>query len=194
MQFEPQTIRSSDAMLVVIDFQTRLLPQILDHETAVRAAAVLIRAAAEFEIPVLASAQYIKGLGPLHEQVQAALDQIDASPKEKAAFSLWRDQACRDAIQATGRKQIIVAGIEGHVCVQQTVMDLLGAGCSVFLCADAVSSRRDLELDLALSRMQQAGAVLTTCESLLFELCEISGTPRFKRVLEWVKEISSTRE
>jgi nicotinamidase-related amidase len=108
------------------------------------------------------------------------------TPVEKLVFSACV-QGVRDAIAEKGRDQIIVTGIEAHVCVQQSVLDLLRDGKGVWVCADAVSSRRAFDCEVALQRMRQAGAVVTTVESVIFELLGQAGTDAFKQVLKIVK-------
>ncbi len=175
------------AMLMVVDFQTRLIPHIEDAEEMLAAAARLVRGAHLFGLPMLATVQYTKGLGPLHSLVAGPLEAAGVTPMEKAAFSACVDDAIRARLTELDRPQVLLCGIEAHVCVLQTALDLLAMGCGVFLCADAVGSRRDLDLDLGLARAQHAGAVVTTTESVLFELCHVSGTERFKKLLEIVK-------
>jgi nicotinamidase-related amidase len=175
------------AMLLVVDLQTRLLPHIDGAEDITRAAAKLVRGAALFELPILATTQYVKGLGPIHETVAGLLADVQAPMLEKATFSVCGDAAMKAKLAEIDRPQIIVAGIEGHVCVLQTVLDLLSMDHAVHVCIDAVGSRNEMDLEVAISRMQQAGAVVTTVEAALFELCYESGTDRFKSLLELVK-------
>jgi nicotinamidase-related amidase len=187
-------LKHDGCCLLVIDVQTKLLPHVVDHEFVVAATDTLIAAAALFKLPVVATVQYVKGLGPMQERLAKALAEHAIEPIEKAAFSVCGDEACRSAVEATGRSHVIVAGIEAHVCVQQTVLDLLEMGLTPVVCVDAVGSRHELDMDVAVSRMQSAGAVLSTCEALLFELCDVSGTPEFKKVLELVKALDAFRE
>jgi len=175
------------AMLLVVDFQTKLVPHIEEAEEMLAAAARLIRGAHLFGLPILATVQYSKGLGPLHRAVAEPLEAAGVTPLEKAAFSACADDVIRARLTEVDRPQVILCGIEAPVCVLQTALDLLAMGCAVFLCADAVGSRRDLDLDLGLSRAQHAGVVVTTTESVLFELCHESGTEKFKKLLEIVK-------
>jgi len=191
-----QTLRSIDrhqAMLLIIDVQTRLLPHIEEHPLVTATAGALLETAQGFDLPVLATVQYTRGLGPTVEPLARLLAERHSAPIEKVAFSVWREQACRERLLGLGRSQVIVAGIEAHVCVQQSVLDLLGAGYQPVVCADAVSSRRSFDRVHALERMRAAGAVVTTAEAVMFELCEVSGTPAFKRMLEVVKRLDAAR-
>jgi nicotinamidase-related amidase len=180
-------IDADRAMLLVIDLQTKLLPHIEGSPEVLEAAAKLVRGAQLFGLPIMATSQYVKGLGPLHDAVAAPLAAAGVDIMEKSTFSVCADEAMRQHLTRIDRPQVIVTGIEAHVCVQQTVLDLLSMDCAVWVCADAVGSRNELDLELALARMQQAGAAITTVEAVLFELCHVSGTDRFKRLLDIVK-------
>jgi isochorismate hydrolase len=175
------------AMLLVIDMQTVLLPHIEGSDEVLVAASRLVRGAHLFEIPIMATVQYAKGLGHTHDIVAGPLADANVEVMEKSTFSVCADDPMKARLAEIDRPQVIVTGIEGHVCVSQTVLDLLAMDCQVFVCADAVGSRRDLDLDIALTRMQQAGAHITTVEAVLFELCHISGTDQFKKLLAIVK-------
>ena len=176
---EPQT-----TALLVIDLQERLLPAIDSADACVAAAVKTIQAAAVLGVATLATEQYPAGLGRTSPPVLAALGQTPVV--EKMKFS-----ACVDAVTAALAKlrptAVIVVGIESHVCVQQSVLDLLRLNYVVYVCADAVSSRRPLDRQVALDRMRQAGAVITTTESVIFELTGEAGTERFKRILKIVR-------
>ncbi len=176
------------AMLLVIDVQTRLLPHIHAVEDMLSATAQLIRGVRVFEVPILATVQYTKGLGPTHQAIDQLLTDGKVETLEKASFSTCGDEAVRDKLRRIDRPQVIVTGIEAHVCVQQSVLDLLSMDYRVFVCADAVGSRRLFDRDTALMRMRASGAVMTTVEAALFELCCFSGTRQFKELLDVVKE------
>lgn len=175
------------AMFLVIDLQTKLLPEIDAAEEVLAAAAKLIRGAAVLELPGLATTQYVKGLGPMHPEIDKLLRQSRIETMEKMTFSSCGADAVREKLRNIDRPQVIVAGIEAHVCVQQTALDLIAMDYQTFVCADAVGSRHELDYDLALSRMQACGVVITTVETALFELCHVAGTDRFKRLLEVIK-------
>jgi len=161
------------AALVVVDVQEgfrqyeRFLP-------VAESSAKLLQGARILEIPVLVSEQYPKGLG--HTAPEVGLEQ---EPRiEKTVFSAAR----AERFDLAGREQALVCGIETHVCVSQTVHDLLGRGLEVHVAADAVGSRHALDHERGLERMERAGAVVTTVEAALFELLERAGTPEFKSV------------
>lgn len=173
------------AQLLVVDIQERLLPQIHEHESVVARAEQMIRAALALELPVTVSEQYPRGLGPTTPAISAA---AQAAPRlEKTTFSFCADTSCREHITALLRPQVLLIGIETHVCVQQTALDLLELQMQPFVLADAVSSRRVFDRDVALERMRAAGAIVTTVESAIFQLVHEAGTERFKRILPLVR-------
>jgi len=175
------------AMLLVIDIQEKILALVNGRERVVANSRKMIEAAKVLGIPVLATEQYPKGLGhtvaPLHE----ALLEVQAQVIEKPAFSCWAEPAVREAILKLDRTQVIVIGIETHVCVQQTVLDLLSRDYTTFVCSDAVGGRGVLNHSIALDRMRHAGAAITTVEAVMFELCGRTDIPRFKPMLEIIK-------
>jgi nicotinamidase-related amidase len=161
------------AALIVVDVQDAFRPYEAFAGVA-EACAKLLRGARILGIPRLVSEQYPKGLG--HTAAEVGLE--DEHPIEKSVFSAVR----AEGFDLAGREQAIVCGIETHVCVSQTVHDLLDRGVEVHVPADAVGSRHALDYERGLERMERAGAVVSTVESALFELLERAGTPEFKAV------------
>jgi hypothetical protein len=146
---------------------------------------MLLQGAKILGVPAFVTEQYPKGLGKTVPQLAELLDPA----AEKLLFS------CAEVldwglatIQTDNRFQIVVAGIEAHVCVLQTVLDLLGSGFQVYVAADAVSSRDEFDRKIAFDRMSAGGATIVTTESVLFEWCERSGTPEFKQISQLIKE------
>ncbi len=135
---------------------------------------------------MVATEQYPKGLGRTVEPIRALLDADGI--REKLSFGCCGIEGFVDELWGLGRSQVVVVGIEAHVCVQQTVLGLLAAGFEVYVCADAVSSRRPLDRWAALDRLRQAGAVVTTTEAVTFEWLEVAGTAEFKDVAPIVRE------
>ena len=178
------------AFVFVIDLQEKLLPLIPSHERIIATARKLLDGTRVFELPVLATEQYPKGLGRTHPSIREALEASRATLLEKPTFSACGDKAVRDAIDTIDRPQAIVIGIEAHVCVQQTALDLLAMDYDVFVCADAVGSRGRLDYETSLSRMRQEGAFVTTVESVLFELCNRCDTAQFKEMIEVIKAMT----
>ena len=139
----------------------------------------LLRAARILHLPSLVTLQYVKGLGPLCPELAEAA--AGAPQIEKMTFSCCGAEPFQRAVKELRRPRIILCGVETHVCVQQTAIDLMNAGEFVYVCADAVCSRRDLDRDVALQRMRDCGAVITTVEGAIFELLGDAGTEAFKQ-------------
>jgi nicotinamidase-related amidase len=161
------------ASLVVVDIQEGFRPYDCFQRVA-SGAAKLLAAARILEVPVLVSEQYPQGLGPTAPEVG-----LEDEPRlAKTVFSAVR----AEGFELGGAQQAVVCGIETHVCVSQTVHDLIGRGVEVHVPADAVGSRHELDHERGLERLELAGAVVSTVESSLFELLERAGTPEFKAV------------
>ena len=183
----PSQIDPDRAFVLVIDMQEKLLPTIRDQQRVIAAGKKLLLAVRPFKLPVLATEQYPAGLGPTTLQIGSCLAEIDAPVVAKMTFSAWGEPKVRDAIIAIDRPQVVLTGVEAHVCVQQTALDLLSREYGVFVCADAIGSRGRLDYEQSLARMRQEGAYVTTTESVLFELCGRCDTPAFKAMLEVIK-------
>ncbi len=175
------------AFTLLIDLQEKLLPSIGDHQRVISAVEKLLDGVRIFDLPVLATEQYPKGLGRTHPSIRRRLEACGAKVLMKATFSACDEEAVRRAIRAIDRPQVILIGIEAHVCVQQTALDLRTMDYDVFVCADAVGSRGPVDYEMSLARMRQEGAIVTTVEAVLFELCNRCDTARFKAMLEVIK-------
>jgi len=176
----------ADALLMVIDVQEKLsaaMPKAALAELE-RNAAVLIRAARRLEIPVIATEQYPKGLGPTVASLRELLPQ---EPMSKMEFSCGASKPIARHVLGSGRKQVVVVGMEAHVCVFQTVRDLLRGGFSVFVAQDAVVSRSEANRGVGLRLCEKAGATLTSTETILFDLLGVAGTPEFKELTALIK-------
>ncbi len=173
------------AGLVVVDVQERLLPVIYEKERVLENIVRLAKGAAVLQVPVFATEQYRKGLGQTVAEVAAAIPGF--APLQKVAFSACGAAGFVPALKRRKVSQVILCGIEAHVCVTQTCLDLLEKGFRVFVAADAVSSRTPENCRLALDRMCAAGAVVASTEMVLFELLEQAGTAEFKQVLALVR-------
>lgn len=156
-----------------------------DPGALVRDITFLARAAQLLQIPVVATEQYPKGLGPT---VPGLTPLLGHAPIAKLAFSCLGCDPFKELLATMGRRQIVVAGIEAHVCVLQTTLDLLESGNQVFLPADAVDSRRESDKQAALRRLERDGAVPTTAETTVFEWLRGADHPAFKAVSQLVKE------
>jgi nicotinamidase-related amidase len=191
MTATPEFIRSNEMLsrnsskLLIVDVQEKLLPFIPVGKQLVRNCRRLIEGAGILEVPVFATEQYPRGLGATTADLATLLPHRPEKLRFSSAEILQWGSA---AAQADGRDKVVVAGIEAHVCILQTALDLLACGFQVYIPADAVASRHKLDWRIALERLSAAGAVLTTTESVLFEWCEAAGTPQFKEISRLVKE------
>ena len=165
------------AILLIIDVQEKLMPVITNREQVEGNIVRLIRGAQILGVPILITEQYVKGLGQTVAPLRQALGKA-YKPIEKSCFSGYRE---------LDRKQVIVAGVETHVCVYQTVSDLLANGYEVTLVADALSSRIIENRETALRRMMSDGAKLSSTEMALFELTVAAGTEEFRAISKLVK-------
>lgn len=173
------------AALAVIDIQERLLPTIFESERVVRNTVRLIKGALALGIPVLVTEQYKKGLGATTPAVAAEI--ADLPLMEKVVFSACGAAGFEKALKKRKVSDVIVCGIEAHVCVSQTCLDLLDKGYRVFVVVDAISSRTTDNHFIAVERMRDAGGVVVSTEMVLFELLEKAGTDEFKQILALVK-------
>ncbi len=174
-------VDATKSSLLIVDVQERLLPAMADGAGVVSRCSILLKAAKALHVPVTVSEQYPKGLG--HTVAALKADIGNGPVFEKLSFSCWRDISLRAHFighHDTGRPQVIIAGIEAHVCVAQTALDLAQSGFGVFVVADAVSSRTENSAALALTRMGQAGIAVINTEMAVFELLGKAGTPEFK--------------
>ena len=185
MQKQSLRLTRAKAGLVVVDIQERLLPAIFEKERLVQNALRLIKGAAILGVPVIATEQYRKGLGATVPEVAAAIP--DFAPMEKVAFSAHGAAGFAATLEKNKISEPILCGMETHVCVTQTCLDLLAQGCRVFVVADAVSSRTPDNYRYGIDRMRAAGAVIVSTEMVLFELLEQAATDEFKQVLALVK-------
>ena len=172
-------IDAERSQLLLIDLQEKMMPAIADEQTIVANCRWLMEAAQMIGVPVAAIEQYPKGLGPLVPAIRELLP-----PDAVAAKTRFSSVAAKCLVQLPGsdRAQVVVAGVEAHVCVLQTVFDLYQEGKEVFVVADCVASRRALDRDLALARMRQGGIRIVSREMVVFEWLGEAGTPLFKAV------------
>lgn len=175
------------SLLVVIDVQERLCaamnPEVLAQ--LVRNAGILLDSAQKLSVPVIFTEQYVKGLGPTLAELKGKAPA--AACHEKLSFSCCGNQDFVRQIRESGRTQIVICGMETHVCVLQTVLDLLNDGFNVHLVKDAVMSRSNDNRQTAIEAMVQAGAVPTSTESVVFQWLKVAGTDSFKKVSKLVK-------
>ncbi|MFA7229591.1 MAG: isochorismatase family protein [Melioribacteraceae bacterium] len=185
MNQHQKTARRKNAALLVIDIQERILPVIFENGRVVENSIKLINGFKIMNLPVYFTEQYPKGLGVTESRIKSALEPLEAI--NKMTFSCSGAGDLFEQFSKKGIEQIVVCGIEAHVCVTQTVLDLLAIDFQVHVAADAVSSRRKFDYETALRRMEKNGAEITLTESVLFELLEVCGTDEFKAVSKLVK-------
>jgi nicotinamidase-related amidase len=173
-----------DTGLLVIDVQEKLLPLIPDARAVVRNVGFLVDAARLLAMPVQCTEQYPRGLGPTAAELAGKLPERP----EKVAFSSCAVPSVVETFRRGARPKVVLCGIETHVCVLHTALDLLNLDFRVFVAADAVSSRYRIDHDVALRRLEQAGAVLTTTEGCLFEWVGGANHPQFKALSALVQE------
>ena len=173
--------------LLIIDIQEKLLPPIFNKETLVRNARLLARLAAILKLPVLVSTQYSKGLGPTIPEIASLLSHVHTVDKlEFSCFS--NDQFCGSMKSLPGnRNTLLLCGMETHICVMQTALGALNRGFLVHVASDAVGSRTDANWNVGLKRMEVAGALISSTETIIYELLRASGTPAFKEMLPYLK-------
>lgn len=180
----PELMSADDTGLLVVNVQEKLIRLLPDHGRIVWNIRRLLDAAKLFNLPILATEQYPKGLGPTTAELAERLGPIAA----KTTFSCAACETIAGELERLPVRNWLVVGIETHVCVLQTVLDLLSAGFRVFVAVDAVGSRNEIDCRVALARLDSAGATLTTCETAMFEWCVDSSAPQFKQLSQLIKE------
>ena len=181
----PELLSSESSRLLIVDVQEKLLPLIPVAEGLVHNCRRLIDGAKILSVPVFGTEQYPQGLGRTTAELAERLGPMPA----KLCFSCVPVLEWGDAAGLTDdRDQVVVAGMETHVCVLQTVLDLIAGGFRVYVPADAVASRSELDWRISLERMASSGATVTTVESVLFEWCRKAGTPAFKEIQKLIIE------
>lgn len=177
-------IQPDTVILLVVDLQDRLLDAIHEAEACVQASGRMIDIAREIGLPIIVTEQYPEGIGHTCQKIRQRLTDIPVITKTR--FSVCVDEVVEQLAQHD-RPHVVVVGIEAHVCVLQTVLDLLRLGYTPYVCADAVGSRRPLERQVALERMAHAGAIISTVESVTLEMLGQAATDVFRRILPIIK-------
>lgn len=182
-----QLLDSKTAVLLAIDLQTKLMPAIFEPERVIKHTALLLRLSQLLSIPAILTTQYAQGLGPVVPDVASAAPGITAL--DKTSFGCFGDENFLRHLHqvAPDRTTLLVAGVESHVCVTQTVLGALDAGYTVHVAEDATSSRTGANRQIGLNRMARAGAVMSSTEMVIYELLRKSGTPEFKAILPLLK-------
>jgi nicotinamidase-related amidase len=175
----------ASAALIVIDFQGNLFQAMQEKESLEFHALQVIKGAKVFNLPIILTEQTPQKLGPTIPSIAQELNGIE--PVGKETFSCWGTDIFREKMEALSRRKVILIGIESHVCVYQTAKDLIKNGYTVYVVADAVSSRTAANCAVGLETMKSAGAHITSAEMLLFELLRSAGDAKFKEIYKIVK-------
>lgn len=178
-------ILKEDTIALVVDFQEKLMPVMAYKKELEARTGILLNGLKALEVPMIITQQYTKGIGmsipPVFEA--AGTDVF----YDKVTFSCYEDEQIKKAVDESGCKNVIVCGIESHICVLQTCIDLKAAGYNPILVTDCISSRKLSDKEIALLRAQQEGVTLTTSEAILFELTRKAGSPVFKEISRLIK-------
>ncbi|HMF12572.1 MAG TPA: hydrolase [Gemmataceae bacterium] len=186
----PMQMNAGDTGLLIIDVQEKLIPRIQAADAVVRNVSFLIDAARLLEMPVQATEQYPKGLGPTIPELARRLPERP----DKVAFSSCAVPSIVEHFRRAARPKIVLAGIETHVCVLHTALDLLAGGFHVYVPVDAVGSRYVVDQETALRRLERTGAILTTTETCVFEWVGGAGHPQFKGISKLVQDRMKSME
>jgi nicotinamidase-related amidase len=179
-------LRPERAVLVLVDLQERLLPAIQGRERIVKNSLLLLRLARTIDLPVLLTTQYRKGLGPIVPEIQQVIP--EAEPLDKVSFGCFESAPFLSRLSALGgRDQLLLAGVESHICVAQTVLGALEKGYEVHLASDAVGSRTEENYRVGLARMERSGALLSSAEMAIYELLGRSDGEAFRKMLPYLK-------
>jgi nicotinamidase-related amidase len=177
-------LNALEAVLILVDYQGRLVDIVDRSELVIPNALRMIKGCQALGVPVIATVQVPEKLGPMPSELEEALD---GEPIAKSVFSALREPEFLLALHQSGRKQVILGGIEAHVCVLQTGLDLIDAEYDLHVLSDGIFSRTSENHDLALQRLHEAGAVLTSVEIALFEMIRTSKHPEFRIISKLVK-------
>lgn len=176
---------AKDTTALFIDYQEKLVPVIYGKDDIVKKSITLAQGLQELEVPIGLSQQYTKGLGETVSELAGVIEGFGYV--EKTTFSCYECDEIKGWLENGGRNTVLICGVEAHICVLQTVIDLIEAGYQVVVAADCIGSRSPYDREIALERMKAEGAMLTTCEAVLFELTGGAKSPHFKTISKLVK-------
>jgi nicotinamidase-related amidase len=178
-------LKLENTVLVIIDIQGKLWNVMYEKEALLENAQRLVKGLQVLGVPIILTEQNPRGLGPTAPELMQLMPQVQ--PIAKFAFDCCQDKGFQQAINNVRRKEVLICGIESHICVYQTALELLNSGYEVQVVADAVSSRAPKNRDISLARLQSEGAKLTVTEMALYELLQTAENPQFKEMLKVVK-------
>lgn len=180
-------IARENTQAMIIDVQERLTPHIYDHENIVKKTVTIIKGLQALGIPIMLNEQYKKGLGDSLPELRDVLEGDNAKSFEKVTFSACDNNDTWHHLAQQNRSTVLLIGVEAHVCVLQTALDLLDNGMQPVIIGDAVGSRFPYDKKQAIRRIRRAGGIISTVEAILFELCRSSEDPAFKTILNLIK-------
>ncbi|MDR1396781.1 MAG: isochorismatase family protein [Desulfarculales bacterium] len=178
-------ILPEESMAIAVDYQERLLPAMHNEKELLKNSRILFEGLKALTVPILVSRQYPKGLGDIIPALKTELQ--DCPVYDKTTFSCYDNPSIYAAVREFKRKYIIICGVEAHICVLQTIIDLQADDYQTIFVADCIASRQHLDWELAVKRATQEGSVITSYETILFELTRGSQAPAFKTVSNLVK-------
>ncbi len=181
-----QVLRAESSVLVVVDMQEPFLRHLFERERVVNNCRLLIQSARILQVPVIATLQYAQRMGGVIPEIAEVLPE-GCEPVDKMCFSCYRSEPFRTALMASERTQVVVCGVEAHICVMQTALDAQEAGFHVQVAEDSVSSRSRENWQIAMRRLRHAGVVVTCAESVIYEWLGEAGTDAFRQILQLVK-------
>ncbi|MEL0621167.1 isochorismatase family protein [Psychrobacter proteolyticus] len=180
-------IARENTQAMIVDVQERLTPHIYDHENIVKKTVTLIKGLQALNIPIMLNEQYKKGLGDTLPEIREILEGDNGKSFEKVTFSACDNNDSWHHLAQQNRSTVLLFGAEAHVCIMQTALDLLDNGMQPVIIGDAVGSRFPYDKKQAIRRIRRAGGVISTVESILFELCRSSEDPAFKTIINLIK-------
>ncbi len=186
------TAAEKRTLVMIIDHQEKLLPHIFQHETILQKTCQLVRFCKMLSLPTIVTEQYPQGLGPTVPLIAELFD-ANVPILRKTSFSCMRNDDTSRAVRESGRACVVVSGIETHICVGQTVCDLLSASYSVYVLSDCVGSRAPLDHEMGLRKMHDAGAVISTLEAFMYEALGSCKHPMFKRFHQEIMKSQPSR-
>ena len=185
LEHHPAILAKENTAFVIVDMQEKLLPYVIDKEKVVENVQMLIKFADIMSIPIILTEHYPKGLGKTVPEVSEVLKNY--APITKVIFSCCSAKGFLPRLKELGAKRIMIAGIESHICVEQTTLDVMRAGFDVHVIADAISSRTMENKNIGIEKMRQFNAVISSTEMAMYEIMERADTKEFKEVLKLVK-------
>ncbi len=182
----PHLLHADHTVVVVIDMQEPFLRSIHEPERLQTNVRALLRGANVLRLPIIATTQYAERMGDVIEPIKSLLP-VQLPPFDKLTFSAMGSPAFVSELRRAGRKQVLLCGLEAHICVSQTAHDMLAAEYQVHIVSDAISSRTEANARMGLEKMRAGRALVTSVETALYELLHQAGTPEFREILEIVK-------